>query len=266
MLYNVKSFTLELDGTEMDCAAFGKGGRALILIPGLSTRGVKGAALALAHMYRSFAKDYRVYVFDRKAVIPEGYTVRDIARDVARGMEALGITEADVFGVSQGGMVAQYLAIDYPHLVNKLVLGVSLSRPNETVRAAIEGWIGMIEAKAYRLFVRDMFEKMYSEAYLRKYRWLFPILTRLGKPKDGKRFVILARACLTCTAYDEMDRIQCPVFVIGGKQDKVVTARASEEIAEKLKCPIYMYEAYGHAAYEEAKDYNFRVLRFLREA
>ena len=38
---------------------------------------------------------------------------------------------------------------------------------------------------------------------------------------------------------------------------------ASSEIAEKLGCEIYMYEKLGHAAYEEAKDFNQRVLDFL---
>lgn len=33
--------------------------------------------------------------------------------------------KAEVMGVSQGGMIAQYLAIDYPELVEKLVLVTS---------------------------------------------------------------------------------------------------------------------------------------------
>ena len=265
MFWNAKNASLNLDGTKMDYAVFGSGDRALVVIPGLSTRGVKGATLSLAYMYRIFAKDYRVFVFDRKEAIPEGYTVRDIAADVARGMETLNLRCADVIGISQGGMVAQYLAVDYPHLVHKLVLGVTLARENETVRTAISNWIGWIESGDYGAFTRDMFEKMYSEVYIRKYRWLFPLLSRLAKPKDVRRFVILAQACLTCTTYDELERIRCPVFVIGGQKDQVVTGRASEEIADKLECPIYMYADYGHAAYDEAGDFNSRILAFLSE-
>ena len=74
----------------------------------------------------------------------------------------------------------------------------------------------------------------------------------------------MAKSCLTCNAYDELDKIKCPVFVIGGRQDKVVGGKASEEIAEKLGCEIYMYDNLGHAAYEEAKDFNKRVYEFFR--
>ena len=87
----------------------------------------------------------------------------------------------------------------------------------------------------------------------------------LQKPKDVERFLILAKSCLTCNAYEELEKIQSPVFVIGGKQDKVVTGEASEEIARKLGCEIYMYENLGHAAYEEATEFNQKVFDFLIE-
>ena len=64
-------------------------------------------------------------------------TVRDLAADIAKAMDALGIGKADVFGVSQGGMIAQYLAIDRPDKVGKLVLAVTLSRNNATVQNVV---------------------------------------------------------------------------------------------------------------------------------
>ena len=92
------------------CVAFGKGSKPFVIIPGLSLNRIKGAGLSLAYMYRIFTKDYRVYVFDKKDVIPEGYTIKKIAEDTANAMKELGIEKAYVLGVSQGGMVAQYLA------------------------------------------------------------------------------------------------------------------------------------------------------------
>ena len=89
------------------------------------------------------------------------------------------------------------------------------------------------------------------------------LLTILQKPKDVQRFVRLAKACLTCNSFDELNRISCPVLVMGAKQDQIVTGAASEEIAEKLGCKIHMYDNLGHAAYEEAKDFNQIILDFL---
>lgn len=74
---------------------------------------------------------------------------------------------------------------------------------------------------------------------------------------------LLQRRALPAIIYDSLDRINCPVLVIGGRQDKVVTGEASEETAEKLGCDIYMYDGLGHGAYEEAKDFNRRIYDFL---
>ena len=265
MLYGAKELKLTANGMQFDYIRFGSGKKPLIMIQGLNTRGIKGAALSLAYMYRIFAKEYTVYLFDRRPVVYDGITVRDMAADIASAMDALGLRNADVFGTSQGGMIAQYLAIDRPDLVRKLVLAVTLSRNNDTVKQVVGDWIEMAERGDIKRFVLDMAEKMYSETYVKKYRPHMPLLTILQKPKDVQRFVILAKACLTCDTYDILDKIKCPTLVIGGKQDKVVSGVASEEIAEKLGCALHMYENLGHAAYEEAQDFNQMVYDFLSE-
>ena len=263
MLYNAKEQTLTIENIQMDYITFGNGTKPLLMIQGLNTRNIKGSGTMLAMMYRIFAKEYKVYLFDRRKNLSENITVRELAADIALAMDTLGIKKADVFGVSQGGMMAQYLAIDRPDLVNKLVLAVTLSKNNETVENVIADWVQMTEQKDWKALVNDMAVKMYSDAYMKKYKMMMPLLTALQKPKDVKRFLTLTKACLTCNTYEEMDKIQCPVMVIGGGKDKIVTGKASEEIAQKLGCEIYMYEELGHAVYEEAGDFNQRVYEFF---
>lgn len=264
MIYNAKEHILEMQDIQMNYTAFGNGRKSLVMIQGLSTRSIKGAAFSLAFMYRIFARDYKVYLFDRRENISGTITVRELASDIAMAMDTLGITNADIFGVSQGGMIAQYLAIDRPDLVNKLVLAVTLSKNNDTIKTVINNWIQMTEQNSIKSLVADMAVKMYSDSYVKRYRPFMPLLTVLQKPKNVPRFITLAKACLTCNTYDELDRIRCPVFVIGGMQDKVVSGEASMEIAEKLACKIFMYSDLGHAAYEEAKDFNQRIYDFFK--
>ncbi len=265
MGYNVKRHEIEIGDTVMDYITFGEGERPLVLIPGLSFKTVRKFAELFSFMYRIFAKDFKVYAFDRKRKVSIGYTVRQMADDLAEVMEKLEIADADVMGVSQGGMIAQNLAIYYPHLVHKLVLAVTLSRLNDTAREVIGRWIILSVNDDYEGITNDMLKVVYSDAYVKRFGKYFPVVSRFGKPKDMKRFAVLARACLTCNTYDDLQKIQCPVFVIGGKKDLVLSGEASEEIAEKLGCKIYMYEELGHSAYEEAPDFNRRVLEFLSE-
>lgn len=264
MLYHAKEQTLTLSDLEMDYISFGCGTKPLIMIQGLNTRTINGAALSLAWMYRIFAKDYKVYLFDRRKNIHSNITVRELASDIAIAMDTLGLSNADVFGVSQGGMIAQHLAIDRPDLVRKLVLAVTLSKNNETVIKVVHDWISMTEQGNWNALVADMAEKMYSPAYVKRYKLFMPLLTLLQKPKDVPRFITLSKACLTCETHDKLDQINCPVLVLGGAQDKVVTGDASLEMAKKLGAEIHMYADLGHAAYEEAKDFNQRIYHFFQ--
>ena len=264
MLYHAKEGKLHIGDLRMDYITFGSGERPLVLIQGLNTRGIKGMALPLAYMYRMFAREYTVYLFDRREDLPQEITVQALASDIATAMDYLAIRQADVIGVSQGGMMAQYLAIERPDLVHKLVLAVTASRTNAILEPVIQRWIALIEQGDMKPLVTDMAEKLYSEPYLQRYRPFLPLLTMVQKPKDTNRFIALAKACLTCDTYNLLEQIHCPVLVLGGRQDKIVGIQASEELAAKLGCDSYIYEQFGHGVYEEAKDFNKRMYDFLR--
>ena len=83
MLYHAKESKLIARDMQFDYITFGNGAKPLIMIQGLNTRGIKGASLSLAYMYRIFAKDYKVYLFDRRPIVQDGITVRDMALDIA---------------------------------------------------------------------------------------------------------------------------------------------------------------------------------------
>lgn len=274
MFWNAKGGRIHIEDTDMDYITFGQGDDVLVMIPGLGDglTTVKGMALPLAYTYRMYAKDYRVYIFSRKnhlekyaeKTVNKGYSTRDMAEDLAFGMQTLGITRAKVLGVSQGGMIAQYLAIDHPSFVDRLVLAVTLSRQNPTVQNAVAGWLEFARQGDYKSLMIDIAEKSYSETYLRKYRRLYPVLCKIGRPKDFRRFIIQADACAGHNAYALLNRISCKTLVIGGSCDKIVSAAASVELAGQIKdSELYLYEGLGHAAYEEAPDFNSRVMQFF---
>lgn len=266
MLYHAKNGCLDLDGGEMDYLCFGSGAGKLVMLPGLGDglKTAKGMALPFALMYRSYARDYQVYVFSRREPLEEGCTTRDMARDVSAAMEQLGIGRASVIGVSQGGMIAQYLAADWPEKVEKLVLTVSAARCNETAQAVIGHWIALAEAGNYKEILVDTAEKSYTQRKLRGYRLLYPLLGSVGKPRDFSRFLIQARACLNHDAQGVLRDIRHPTLIVGGEEDRILGGAASRALAKAIpQSKLVMYPEYGHALYEEAADFNRLVLEFL---
>jgi len=266
VFYNSRNGNVKIGNTDMDYISFGYGQKNLIMIPGLGDglRSVKGAAASMAMMYRQYTKHYKVYVFSRKNLLEQGYSTRDMAKDQAAAMNELGLSGTYVLGVSQGGMIAQYLAIDYPELVIKLVLAVTLARQNDTILNAVRGWLKMAENNDYKSIFIDTAEKSYTEKRLKKYRPFYPVLSGIGKPKGFGRFIIQANSVIHHDSYNELSKIKCPVLIIGADKDLIVGTNGSEEIAEKLKDrKIIIYKGFGHGVYEENKDFNIQVLNFL---
>ena len=259
---NVK--TASMGDMEMDYIVFGSGEKAFVILPGLSVHSVMGSAEAIAAAYKDFSDKYTVYVFDRAKNIREGYTVRDMAEDTAAAMKSLNIEGADIFGASQGGMIALYLAIDHPELVHKMILGSTLAKPNDTFNRVVDEWIRLAEDRNEVGLLESFADNVYSEATLSAYRETL-ISANLGiSDAEYRRFIILAKACKTYDCFDALSDVQCPVLAIGSEGDRVVTAEGSRQIAEAIGCELYLYDdSYGHGVYDEAPDYRQRCLDFL---
>ena len=249
-----------------DYIRFGKGPRVLVMLPGLGDglRTVKGTAAPMAWMYRMFAGDFTVYMFSRKNELREGHTTRDMARDLVEAMDALGIEKADVLGVSMGGMIAQWLAIDFPDRVNKLILAVTWSRPTPILEDSIGEWMEQAKRGDHRALMDSNLRKIYSEKYYRQNKWIIPILGTVTKPRDYGRFLIQSAACLTHDAWEAVKCIQAPTLVIGGRKDEALGGDASVELAGRIPgASLKMYDQWGHGLYEEAGDFNGVVKDFL---
>jgi len=266
MSWNAKNGSVKIDNTEMYYVSFGHGSKKLIVLPGLSDGllTVKGKALLLAGSYTKYFNDYAVYMFSRKNDMPEGYSIRDMAADQAKALQELGIKKTSVMGVSQGGMIAQWLAIDYPELVEKLIIAVSAPRVNDMIHENVSSWIEMAKRGDHKSLMIDVAEKGYSEKYLKDYRKAYPLMGFVGKPRNYNRFFANANAILRFDVSEELNKIVCPTYIIAGKDDKTVGIDASHEMKERIKdSEMYVYEGLGHAAYEEAKDFYSRVYDFL---
>ena len=266
MNYNAKNGEIAVGNSIMDYAAFGAGTEPLVILPGLSDglHTVRGKAKKLARQYRAYAKDYRVYIFSRRRDLSEGTTTRGMACDQAWAMDSLGIGPAKVLGISMGGMIAQYLAIDRPDQVKKLVLAVSLCRPNKTLNRTIPRRIEWAQENDYHPIVVDTIESSCSLSRRKLYRPFYPFLGRRGGPEDFSRFIIHAEACLRHDSTEELHRVACPTLVIGGDSDRNVGPGTSEELASFIhRSELHVYPGLGHAAFLEAEDFKPRVLDFL---
>ena len=262
-MYNAENKTVKLpSGAELYYAKFGRGSKQLVMIPGLNIVDMSGTANNLAYFYRRLTKEFTVHVFDRRKGRAPDCTLRSMAEDVAAAMKTLNIDQAYVVGVSQGGMIAQYLAAEHPELIKKLVLGVTAAKTNSLMLSAVDEWLAMAENGDLQGALTKTYDKMYTEKQMKLYRRLIPFMMRFTKLMEIERFADHARAIYSLDSFDILDKIKCPVLVLGAELDNITTAEGSKEIAEKLGCKVHIFPDEGHAAYL-SKGFNRMLYEFF---
>lgn len=250
---------------EMDYARIGGGKKVFLMLPGLSLTPVTPSAQAVAAAYAPALYDYTIYLLDRRKHVSPGYSCMDMADDTVRAMDMLGIKRAYIFGVSQGGMIAQCIAINHPEYAEKLLLASSNSRGSAVSDSVFKKWIELAENGDRRTLNRSFAQSIYTPEFLEMYADAFETMEEQGTDEQLEQFIVFSQACIDFNVYDKLCRIKCPVMVIGAENDRVLTAKSTKEIAEKLGCECYIYEHYGHAVYDEAPDYLKRVLDFFNK-
>ncbi|WP_049529501.1 alpha/beta fold hydrolase [Streptococcus pseudopneumoniae] len=263
---STKGKTLYFNEKSMDYVTFGKGKDPLVIIPGLGDglQTVRGMAQMIALTYREFAKVYKVYVFSRINELRQGYTTRDMAADVAEAMEVLNITSAYVMGISQGGMIAQWLAVNFPEKVEKLVLAVTTAKLSNLGRERISRWLNLSQSGTYKDLMIDIARHSYTTKSFGKFKYLYRIMGIFGRIKDKQRIDIQAVSCLKHDSLTCLEKINCPTLIVGAEKDDVLGVEASVELHQHIKgSQLIILPGCGHALYEQNKDFQKRVLVFL---
>lgn len=250
----------------MDYVTFGKGNQPLVIIPGLGDglQTVKGMAMPFSITYRKLAERYKIYVFSRINELRQGYTTRDMAADVAEAMETLNLDAAYVMGISQGGMIAQWLAVDFPERVQRLILAVTTAKPSQLARERIENWQKLSQSGNFKHLMLDIAQHSYTQKSYQKWRLLYNVMGIFGRIKDKQRIDIQAVSCLKHDSLDFLEKINCPTLIVGAEKDDVLGVEASLRMHQHIKSnQLTILPECGHALYEQNKDFQKRVLVFL---
>lgn len=246
---------------------FGTGARQLVILPGLSVQSVMESADAVASAYEPLAKDFTVTVFDRRASLPEAYGIGDMARDTAEAMQALGLREVDLFGASQGGMIALEIALEHPELVRRLALGSAAARVGEAQYRVLAQWVKLAEQNDAAGLYLAFGEKLYPPAVFAQFRSALVAAAQTVTKAELQRFIMLAQGTKGFDAADRLNELQCPVLVLGAADDAVLGENAFRELVDgRTKEPLFescLYEGFGHAAFDTAPDYKERLLQFF---
>lgn len=256
----------DIGGAEIYAETCGDG-QPMFLIAGLGGRGEfwRNQISALSQRYRVTIHDHRGVGNSTQA--PVVSSSQEMAEDVVRLMDAMGIGSAHVIGHSTGGAIGQHLAVSHSDRVRSLILSASWAGPTplfvDTFRVRRDILINcgvrqymmvgsLLASPAWA--IADSYPGM--DRYLEQRIATFPGLE-----------VELARlnAVMTHDLRYRLDQINVPTGVISARDDCLTPPSMSEELAELISGAILIQlEEGGHfCPITVTEKYNTELLRLL---
>jgi 3-oxoadipate enol-lactonase len=216
----------------------------------------------------AFVEHFRVLRYDARghgeSSTPEGpYSIEEMGSDVLGLLDHLQIAQASFCGISIGGLVGQWLALNAPERLHRLVLCNTSAK------------IGSAEAWNTRIAVvnQDGLESVIKGTLE---RWFTPDFT-LQHPEVVEHAKIMLQAmkvkgyAASCAAVRDADfraaipRIEIPSLVIAGIHDPVIDISEGVSLAQQIPGSSYLAIPAAHLSNLEAvEQFNAAVLTFLR--
>jgi aminoacrylate hydrolase len=243
-------------------------GPALMLVPGLS-----GLGSFWAHQVREFSRDFRVIIHDHRGTGKSThsrirYSVEQMAGDVLRLMDKLGIAAAHLVGHSTGGAIGQVIAQDHPERLQSLVLSATWagrdpffrrlfeSRKEVLVNLGVEAYL-----RASALFLAPPWWVSANDAAIAE--------SHLQAIKAAAPVEVMASRIDAIVAFDRRARlgeIRTPTLVIVAADDTVTPRFYSDELAERIPgAKLVVLDGGGHFVPQITPEpYNAAVGAFLR--
>lgn len=250
---------IPIDDTYIHVVEFGRGSRPFVMLAGASLCGIEGLGDAIEAAYGCMCDDFHIYCMDTRRVMPQAWTVADMAVDAQRCLSQLGVTSACFTGASHGGMIAMTLAVEHPEMVRSLAICGSSPYVAKESASTIERWMALAQAHDVAGLGRAFFNDLYSKAFCDAHAELRAAFESHGTAADCERFITVLKSVLDFDIRPRLHEIKCRTLVLCSDDDRVLGKEASHEIANGIGCPLHEYTGLGHAFYDETADTPQRI-------
>jgi 3-oxoadipate enol-lactonase len=221
------------NGIAINCEISGTG-PPLILIHalGLDHRMWRAQREALESRFEVIAYDVRGHGLSNK---PDGpYSLEQMADDLHGLLAAWGVRRAYLLGLSLGGMVAQTFALDYPEIVESLILADTTSEYAPEARRAFEERARAVETHGIGPIVESTLERWFTPEYrLAEPAKVDEIRSTLSLA-DQFGYAAACRAVAGVDLTDRLGKLTMPALVIVGSEDPGTPPSAAERLRDAI--------------------------------
>ena len=252
MLSGFRRGTLRFEhGARMDWLQLGRGSLSAVVIPGAGDGlwTVGRSTMPMVWRYRQRFWSHRLLILGRREPIPSGFEVEDHAGDYLRAVERLGWGPSVWECISAGGPIGQCVARQRSDVVRGLILASTTHCLDERLRSVLDIWRDLVQARRWAELYWSMVVSNRRPATVAHYRLLKPLLRLLPPPRSPQRLLRLLDGLANFDNSAILPDITCPTLVVGGEQDRIISADLQRAMARLIpNSRLVLYAGYGHAA------------------
>jgi 3-oxoadipate enol-lactonase len=252
----------------------GSGAKTVLLLMGLGGRALDWGVEFPA----ALAADYRVVRVDNRGVgaSPKaggGYELSDLARDAVAVLDALGVSQAHVIGISMGGMIAQLLAIEHAARVDRLVLmstnfgGPTVEPPHPDAMTLFDPATFLTRGKDPSEMFRHTLSIIAAPGFVERDAGAVASLLENVRvqPTHPGAFMAQLQAILMSDRSELVRTIRAPTLVLHGDQDRLIPASNGRALADEIPGARFaLIEGCGHMPmWEKPRELSRLVKDFL---
>lgn len=235
--------------------------------------GLSQSALSWYFMLPCFEEKYRVILMDfifqgQSDKKGEWRTFDQHAEDVIQVLNAVNVERAIVIGISYGSLVAQHMALNFPHRISKLILLSTFAHKTPYFEVIEHAWWQALETGGYPLMFDIMLPNVLSEEYFQNP--LIPVekLRQIRQESNQDKQALLKLMTATKERQDfraHLKKINIPTLVIHGEKDTLITLSMGIEVANNIPNAVFkIIPKAGHTLnMEKVKEVCIEILKFL---
>ena len=152
-----------------------------------------------------------------------------MADDAAGLLSELKVNSTYVFGISMGGMIAQELALNYPKIVKKLVLGCTACRPAFSPAAGV-AFMSSDSGDP------PVWPLLFSNDFIRDNRTNLVAFWKKAEPHHSKGAAYQAQLAAVSNhdSCDRLSKMDVETLILTGDQDPIICPKNSKELEKKI--------------------------------
>ena len=225
----------------------------LVLQGGLVNEIPKGSAFTMfAKPFYMFLQEYTIYFVTRKSGLAENYSTLDMANDYANLItEEFDGNVAVIVGISFGGYIAQYVAIEHPEMCNYFVIVMaSYKCSDKGAKFVLEYSRYMNEGKSGKAFstISNVFiPNKIIRFFLKPFFYIFGSFMKPTSESFKQDLAVEVKAEANHDTKDQLKEITKPTLVICGDKDYFVPFNHLKEMEQLIpNATVKIYEGEGH--------------------